>query len=114
MHRIVALAFLLILLLLVPAAGRAVAQEAEAGEANFDRVICWSCHGYEGQGGRHGPAIARTQMPYEAFSSFVRNTSGSMPPYTVNVLSEQELQEIYAFLQAIPVPPDRSTILLLQ
>ena len=44
----------------------------------------------------------------------MRNTSGVMPPYTVNVLSEQELQDIYAFLQAIPAPPDRSTILLLQ
>lgn len=113
MHRIIALAFYLNVLLLVAAAPVA-AQEAEAGEANYDRVICWSCHGYEGQGGRHGPAIVRTQLPYEAFSSFVRNTSGSMPPYTVNVLSEQELQDIYAFLQAIPLPPDRSTILLLQ
>ncbi len=114
MHRIVALVFLPVLLLLVSPTGRAAAQEAAAGEAHYDRVICWSCHGFEGQGGRHGPAIARTQLPYEAFSSFVRNTSGSMPPYTVNVLSEQELQDIYAFLQAIPVPPDRSTILLLQ
>ena len=84
------------------------------GKAHFDRVGCWQCHGREGQGGREGPRIAApVPMAYAALSGFVRTTSGDMPPYTEKVLSNQELTDIYAYLQSIPVPPDHKTIPLL-
>jgi mono/diheme cytochrome c family protein len=33
-----------------------------------------------------------------------------MPPYTKKVVTDQELAEIYAYLQSIPKPPDAKTI----
>ena len=84
------------------------------GKANFERVGCWQCHGREGQGGREGPRIAApVPLAYPALSGFVRTTSGDMPPYTEKVLSNQELTDIYAYLQSIPTPPDHKTIPLL-
>ena len=84
------------------------------GKANFERVGCWQCHGREGQGGREGPRIAApVPLAYPALSGFVRTTSGDMPPYTEKVLSNQELTDIYAYLQSIPAPPDHKTIPLL-
>jgi mono/diheme cytochrome c family protein len=84
------------------------------GKANFERVGCWQCHGREGQGGREGPRIAApVPLAYPALSGFVRTTSGDMPPYTEKVLSNQELTDIYAYLQSIPAPPDHKSIPLL-
>jgi len=84
------------------------------GKANFERVGCYQCHGREGQGGREGPRIAApVPLAYPALSGFVRTTSGDMPPYTEKVLSNQELTDIYAYLQSIPAPPDHKTIPLL-
>lgn len=88
--------------------------DATKGKANFERVGCWQCHGREGQGGREGPRIAApVPLAYPALSGFVRTTSGDMPPYTEKVLSNQELIDIYAYLQSIPAPPDHKTIPLL-
>jgi mono/diheme cytochrome c family protein len=84
------------------------------GRANFERVGCYQCHGLQGQGGREGPRIAApVPMAYPALSGFVRTTSGDMPPFTEKVLSNQELTDIYAYLQSIPAPPDYKTIPLL-
>ena len=98
-----------------PSFGAAAPQgDPVKGKANFDRVGCWQCHGREGQGGREGPRIAApVPMAYAALSGFVRTTSGDMPPYTEKVLSNQELTDIYAYLQSIPAPPDHKTIPLL-
>ena len=94
--------------------GAAPAGDPEKGKANFERVGCWQCHGREGQGGREGPRIAApVPMAYAALSGFVRTTSGDMPPYTEKVLSNQEMIDIYAYLQSIPAPPDHKTIPLL-
>ena len=94
--------------------GAAPAGDAAKGKANFERVGCWQCHGREGQGGREGPRIAApVPLAYPALSGFVRTTSGDMPPYTEKVLSNQELTDIYAYLQSIPAPPDYKTIPLL-
>jgi ubiquinol-cytochrome c reductase cytochrome c subunit len=98
-----------------PSFGGAAPQgDAAKGKAAFERVGCWSCHGLQGQGGREGPRIAApVPMAYAAMAGFVRTTSGDMPPYTEKVLSNQEMADIYAFLQSIPAPPDHKTIPLL-
>lgn len=84
------------------------------GKANFERVGCYQCHGHQGQGGREGPRIAApVPLAYPALAGFVRTTSGDMPPFTEKVLSNQELTDIYAYLQSIPAPPDYKTIPLL-
>jgi mono/diheme cytochrome c family protein len=88
--------------------------DATRGKATWVRVGCWSCHGYEGQGGNTGPRIAPNPRAYGAFSAFVRTTSNAMPPYTEHVLPETDLQDIHAYLRSIPASPDPASIPLLQ
>ena len=84
------------------------------GQANYERVGCYQCHGRLGQGGREGPRIADpVPLAWPAFQAWVRTTSADMPPYTQKVLSDQELIDIYAHLQSIPKAPDYKTIPLL-
>jgi mono/diheme cytochrome c family protein len=98
-----------------PSFGAAAPQgDAVKGKANFERVGCYQCHGHEGQGGREGPRIAApVPLAFPALNAFVRTTSGDMPPFTEKVLSNQELIDIYAYLQSVPAPPDHKTIPLL-
>jgi ubiquinol-cytochrome c reductase cytochrome c subunit len=83
------------------------------GEATFERTGCWECHGHQGQGGVEGPRIAAPAPALQVMSRYVRNPRRNMPPYTQRVLSDQELADIYAFLQSIPPAPDATTISLL-
>ena len=76
--------------------------DAAKGQANFERVGCYQCHGHNGQGGREGPRIADpVPLAWPAFQAWVRTTSGDMPPYTPKVLSDQELTDIYAYLSSV-------------
>jgi len=52
-------------------------------------------------------------MPFEAFSDFVRTTGGAMPPYQKAILSDEDLADIYAYLQSVPKARDPKTIPLL-
>ena len=90
------------------------AGDAVRGKAAFDRIGCWSCHGYQGQGGSTGPKIGTTPLPYPAFSAFVRTTSGEMPPFTARILPEQDLRDIHAYLASIPPGPNAASISILQ
>lgn len=74
------------------------------GRALYESHQCWQCHGYEGQGSVAGVRIAPTLYPYEAFARLVRHTN-LMPAYSPNVLSEEQLRQIYAFVLSIPEPP---------
>src|SRR5262252_9760451 len=84
------------------------AQDAPAGDvANGKRVYlatgCFTCHGRAGQGGAfNGPAphLAKTEMPYEGFKMQVRNPVKDMPGYSEAVMSDQEIADIYAFVQS--------------
>jgi ubiquinol-cytochrome c reductase cytochrome c subunit len=88
--------------------------DATKGKANFDRVGCYQCHGFRGQGGREGPRIADpVPLAWPAFQAWVRTTSGDMPPYTEKVLPEQDLVDIYAYMQAVPKAPDHKTIAII-
>ena len=89
------------------------AGDAKKGKTAYNKNGCWQCHGYEGQGGITGPTLARTQLPYEALNTFVRETSNTMPPYSKKILADSDLEDIYAYLQSIPEPADYKTIKLL-
>ena len=43
----------------------------------------------------------------------MRNTTGGMPPYQKVILSDEDLADIYAYLQSMPNPPDPKNISLL-
>jgi ubiquinol-cytochrome c reductase cytochrome c subunit len=88
---------------------------AENGKRLFNKNGCYECHGREGQGSSMtGPRIAPNPPPFEVISSYVRKPTGEMPPYTAKVISDQELADIYAFLQSRPRPPAAKTNPLLK
>jgi mono/diheme cytochrome c family protein len=94
------------------AVGAARAQDAPSGDAvNGKRVYlatgCFECHGRSGQGGAfNGPApiLAKTLLPFEAFTAQMRNPSNDMPAYSEKVMPDRQLADIYAYLQALPGP----------
>ena len=89
----------------------APAGNAANGKKIFSAYGCYQCHGYEGQGGAAGARLApRLPLAFPAFVSYVRAPKDQMPPYTGKVVTDQELADIYAFLQSIPAPPAVSSI----
>ncbi len=88
---------------------------AENGKRLFTAAGCYECHDRQGQGGTGtGPRLAPNPIAFAAFVHQCRQPADQMPPYTSKVLSDAELQDIYAFLQSIPKPPPASSIPLLQ
>jgi mono/diheme cytochrome c family protein len=93
----------------------ASAGNAENGKKIFNKNGCYECHGREGQGSTMtGPRIAPDPVPFDVLSRYVRKPTGEMPPYTAKVVSDQELADIYAFLQSRPHPPTAKAIPLLK
>jgi mono/diheme cytochrome c family protein len=90
----------------------AAAGNAANGKKVFDSYGCYQCHGHVGQGGV-GPRIAPRPIPFAAFSKYVRQPAGEMPPYTAKVVSAQDLLDIYSYLQSIPAPPSPGSLSLL-
>jgi ubiquinol-cytochrome c reductase cytochrome c subunit len=93
--------------------GVAHAASAEKGHALFLKFGCWQCHGTAGQGTVAGPKLAPDPLPFETLSAFVRTTSRLMPPYRESILPNEDLADIYAYLQSIPKAPDYKTLPLL-
>jgi mono/diheme cytochrome c family protein len=52
-------------------------------------------------------------MPFEGFKMQVRNPSKDMPAYSEPVMSDKEIADIYAFMQALPGPRDPKGIAIL-
>ena len=91
----------------------AAAASAEKGKAAFLAHGCWQCHGYQGQGGIAGARLAPNPIPFETLSNFVRTTNRAMPPFSKDILSDEDLADIYAYLESIPKGPDPKSIPLL-
>jgi mono/diheme cytochrome c family protein len=89
------------------------AGNADNGKKLYAQYGCYQCHGYAAQGGV-GPRLAPRPLAYAAFSKYVRQPGGEMPPYTPKVVSDSQMADIYAFLRSIPQPPAIDTIPLLK
>jgi len=88
---------------------------AENGKRIFNKIGCYECHGREGQGSTmSGPRIAPDPVPFDVLTRYVRKPTGEMPPFTAKVVSDQELADIYAFLQSRPHPPAAKAMPLLK
>jgi len=89
-------------------AGSALAQDvAPKGDAARGKKIfvtdgCWQCHGYQGQGSNAGPKLAPNPLPFEAVSHQLRKPRGTMPVYTHVTTPDQDVADIYAYLQSMP------------
>jgi mono/diheme cytochrome c family protein len=92
-------------------ASGAVAQEPAGDAANGAKVYvavgCFTCHGRSGQGGNFNyatPVLAKIQWPVEALRAFLRVGVNDMPAYSKEVLSDQQVADIHAFLRSLPGP----------
>jgi mono/diheme cytochrome c family protein len=84
--------------------------DPENGKKTYVAVGCYECHGRQGQGGSsapigsYGPRLAPAKLPVAAIRAYVRHPSGGMPPYSPKVLSDSQIDDIYAFLKSVPAP----------
>jgi mono/diheme cytochrome c family protein len=110
--------FLLALLLLSSTSlfGQTPQGSVERGRKLFQDKWCHSCHGTVGQGGERGagPKIAPNPFPYEAFVMQTRRPRANMPRYPVEVLSDQEMADIYAYVASIKAGPAAKDLPLLR
>ena len=89
---------------------------AERGNTAYVAKMCYTCHGYSGQGGDRGtgPRIAPDVWPYPAFAEQVRRPRAEMPRYPANMVSDQELADMHAFLASQKTGPRAKDIPLLR
>ena len=88
-----------------PQTSAAAAGNAETGKKLFVSYGCYQCHGYEAQGSSAtGPRLGPRPIAFAAFSRYVRQPTGQMPPYTAKVVSDADLTNIYAFVSSRLAP----------
>ena len=105
----------------VGAFSAANAQDAPHGDVAKGKRLylaqgCFTCHGRSGQGGAlNGPApsLAKTEMPFEAFAALMRVPANDMPAYSKALLSDQDIADIYAFVESLPGPRSAKDIPIL-
>ncbi len=81
-----------------------IAQNVDAANRKklFLRDGCFQCHGYAGQGGAAGARIAAIGLNAQGLIRYVRAPGGAMPAFTDKVISDQELTDVWAYLQTMP------------
>src|SRR5262245_29488157 len=98
-----------------PSPAAAPSGNAEEGKKLFISYGCYQCHGREAQGSSAtGPRLGPRPIAFTAFSRYVRRPTGQMPPYTSKVVSDDDLANIYAYVQTRATPPAAQSIPLLR
>ena len=69
------------------------------GSLTFDTHGCASCHGDRAQGSSVGPALRKIDR--KALERVVRTGPGMMPTYPEETLPDDQLEQIYLFLQVV-------------
>jgi len=103
---------LIVLALLAVATSANAADRAtvERGQKNFREFGCWKCHGTVGQGSGSGLKLAPDVLPTDAIITFLRTTTGPMPRYGEQVISDEQIKDIHAYLEAQPRPQSPDNI----
>ncbi len=98
-----------------PAEQPTSATSSSKGERLFKSDGCYECHGYQGQGSTStgGSRLGPPRIPLSAFTGYIRQPTGQMPPYTAKVVSDEDVAEIYNFLKSVPPPPPLKSIPIL-
>ena len=81
---------------------------AENGKQLFASAGCAGCHGPAAKGGV-GPQLAPPPLPLPEFLKFVRNPSGTMIPFSKDQISDDQLADIYSFLQSLAQPSTKAS-----
>src|SRR4051812_1918323 len=91
------------------------AQNTTNGKKLFEAKACYECHGWRGQGGLAGARLAQTKLTLQGFRNIIRNPPPSnMPPYRAVVLTDQEVADLFAYVQSFPAPEPAKNIPLLK
>jgi mono/diheme cytochrome c family protein len=56
------------------------------------------------------PGCGSHSRRFAALRNQLRRPADEMPPYVEAVLSDQDVADIFAYVQALPPPPDLKTI----
>lgn len=72
---------------------------AEEGVVLLAASGCAACHGPQGRGTTLAPPIVGSTLTEEAFRTGVRTARGAMPSYSVEVLSDNALDELYGYMR---------------
>ena len=98
-------------LALIPDANAQSRKDAQNGKKVFEKLGCFRCHGSAGEGmaqtGKEAgsPKIAATKLSLRGFLESVRKPKGQMPPFGTKQVSDEELSEVYAFLESAASQP---------
>jgi LPXTG-motif cell wall-anchored protein len=94
---------LAVLLVAVSAAMAAPSADPEAGRTLYTSKFCIRCHGENGVGG-FGPPLAATTRTVDQVVNKVRNSTGRMPRFNANQVSDTEISDIVDFLKTLQRP----------
>jgi mono/diheme cytochrome c family protein len=87
---------------------------SQNGKRIYISYGCYQCHGRQAQGSTTtGPRLGPRPILFSVFVQYVRQPTGQMPAYSVKIVSDPELADIYAFLGSLPQPTPTKSISLL-
>ncbi len=79
----------------------ATAADVQAGQALFQQVGCVKCHGAQGQGGL-GAKLVGANLTHDKIVQQVRTPPpGLMPPFSTSQVSDNQLEQIIAFVLSL-------------
>jgi mono/diheme cytochrome c family protein len=95
----------------VPQEEKPSAGDIQNGKKLYISYGCFECHGRQAEGTSvGGPRLGPNPIAFPAFSKYIRQPTGQMPPFTAKVTSDADLTDIYAFLQSLPHPAKADSI----
>src|SRR3990172_4445824 len=75
------------------------------GRALFFRYGCAACHGLKGQGGAVGTKLDPDELSLADLRKDVRGGPKGMPSFTEGILSDEDIDRLYAFLTSLTGAP---------
>jgi mono/diheme cytochrome c family protein len=94
-----------LLLLSILTASVALAQDPANGKTLWEAqtTLCQRCHGPAGEGGWGAP-LAGNQNPVQDWITQVRTPRRSMPMFSPQQISDEQITDIHAYLTSLPAP----------
>jgi mono/diheme cytochrome c family protein len=96
------MAFVFLWALAAPwARAQSSAASVSNGKAVFTSAGCIACHGAQAQGTSLAPALAPPPLERAAMIAYARQPSGKMPPVLESTASDEQLADVFAYLQSL-------------
>ena len=77
--------------------------DPDRGQQVFFQNGCNVCHGDTGQG-LIGPTLAQTSFSVEQVIGQYRSPRDAMPPFSADIVPDQQVADVHAWLQTLPLP----------